>query len=284
MKKRHKILVTRSLALITALLVGTALNSSQAFAGDDCSDLGLGNKAAIHAALKAALSAVAPDKAANGGLGNNMWGTIVDRDGKVCAVAFTGSDRNQQWPGSRVISAQKANTAASFNLPAGVGGTVDALSSANLWTQAQPGGSLFGLQFSNPVDPSVSFGSPGAGGGANNYGTPQDPLVGRFSGGINVFGGGLGLYNASGDKVGGLGVSGDTSCADHNIAWKTRHALGLDKLTTGGVSGLSASPRQDNIIYDVTPQPGQMPGNSASGFGHPKCGFGEDSVVLPATT
>ena len=183
MKKRDK-MITRSLALITALLVGTALSSGQAFAGDNCSDLGLGNKAAIHAALKAALSDVAPDKAANGGLGNNMWGTIVDRDGKVCAVAFTGSDRNEQWPASRVISAQKANTAASFNLPKGLGGTVDALSTANLWTQAQPGGSLFGLQFSNPVDPSVAFGSPGPGGDARNYGTPHDPLVGRFSGGI----------------------------------------------------------------------------------------------------
>ena len=72
MKKRNKMLMTRSLALITALLVGTALSSSQAFAGDDCSDLGLGNKAAIHAALRQALSDVAPDKAANGGLGNNM--------------------------------------------------------------------------------------------------------------------------------------------------------------------------------------------------------------------
>jgi uncharacterized protein GlcG (DUF336 family) len=271
MDKRHSILMTRSLALITALLVGTASNPSQAFAADACSDLGLGNRTAIHAALRAALSG-ARGKANNGGLDNQMWGTIVDRDGKVCAVAFTGNDRNDQWPGSRVISAQKANTAAAFNLPAGVGGTVDALSTANLWKQAQPGGSLFGLQFSNPVDPEVAYGGPGPGGQATNYGTPQDPLVNRFPGGVNVFGGGLGLYNSSGDKVGGLGVSGDTSCADHNIAWRTRQALGLDKLTTGGVRGLSAPPRQDNIIYDV---------NNA--FGHPTCGFGEEAIVLPPT-
>jgi hypothetical protein len=40
-----------------------------------------------------------------------MWGTVVNRDGIVCAVAFTGGSRGDQWPGSRVISAQKANTA-----------------------------------------------------------------------------------------------------------------------------------------------------------------------------
>jgi hypothetical protein len=31
---------------------------------------------------------------------------------------------------------------------------------------------------------------------------------------------------------------------------------------------------KDNIIFDIVPQPGQMPGTSASGFGHPHCGPG----------
>lgn len=61
-----------------------------------------------------------------------MWGSIVNRDGVVCAVAFTGGDRGSEWPGSRVISAQKANTANSFSLP-GL-----ALSTANLWAAVQP--------------------------------------------------------------------------------------------------------------------------------------------------
>ena len=53
-----------------------------------------------------------------------------------------------------------------------------------------------------------------------------------------MFGGGLALYNSSRDVVGGLGASGDTSCADHNIAWRVRHALNLDFLAgVGGVSG-----------------------------------------------
>src|SRR5205809_6859162 len=121
---------------------------------------------------------------ANGGLNLDMWGTIVDRDGVVCAVAFTGKDRGDQWPGSRVISAQKANTANAFSLP-GL-----ALSTANLYTATQPGGSLFGLQLSNPVSTDVAYR-----GDAGHYGQKNDPMVGERIGGINVFGGGFALYN-----------------------------------------------------------------------------------------
>src|SRR5690242_7271463 len=97
--------------------------------------------------LKAQLSAATT--AEGSGLNMNMWGTIVDRDGIVCAVAFTGTNRGSQWPGSRVISAQKANTANAFSLP-GL-----ALSTANLYSAVQPGGSLFGLQESNPVNTEI---------------------------------------------------------------------------------------------------------------------------------
>ena len=237
----------------------------------------------LYTSLTEALAAAAPDKDANGGLGNNMWGTIVDRFGIVCAVVHTG-ELGDQWLGSRVISAQKANTAVLFNLPGATGGTVDALSTANLWAATQPGGSLWGLQFSNPVDPRVAYGDnafrrtgadkpvqPG-------YGERNDPLVGTFVGGVNVFGGGLGLYDSEGNLVGGLGVSGDTSCADHNIAWRTRHELGLDLLNTGGVSGLSGPSFQDNIIYDLDAN-----GVSEGGFGHPLCGFNEQDADLPPT-
>ena len=47
-----------------------------------------------------------------------MWATVVNRDGVVCAVVFSGTNRGAQWPGSRVISAQKANTANAFSLDA----------------------------------------------------------------------------------------------------------------------------------------------------------------------
>jgi uncharacterized protein GlcG (DUF336 family) len=208
-----------------------------------------------HQDLRAAL--IAAQGVANGGFGLEMWATVVNRDGIVCAVAFTGTHRGDQWPGSRVISAQKANTANAFSLP-GL-----SLSTANLYSAVQPGGSLFGLQESNPVQTDAAYGGIPA-----NYGRPNDPMVGQRIGGVNVFGGGLALYNASGTLVGAIGVSGDSSCADHNIAWRTRDGLNLD-FVPAGVSGDPL--RKDNIVNDITPQAGQMPGLSASGWGHPLC-------------
>ena len=205
--------------------------------------------------LKVALTAARNQD--NGGFNLDMWGTIVNRDGVVCSVAFTGADRGSQWPGSRVISAQKANTANAFSLPK------LSLSTAQLYSAVQPGGSLFGLQHSNPVDTGAAYG-----GNPANYGQANDPMVGNRVGGVNVFGGGLALYNSEGELVGALGVSGDSSCADHNIAWRTRHALKLDYVP-GGVSGDSSRP--DNIVYDITPASGLAIGVSASGWGHPVC-------------
>jgi uncharacterized protein GlcG (DUF336 family) len=236
-----------NLTLISTLSVAATI----ALADSDSSCKDLPN----HAALKAALTTARGQ--ANGGFNLDMWGTIINRDGIVCAVAFTGVERGDQWPGSRVISAQKANTANAFSLP-GL-----ALSTANLYTAVQPGGSLFGLQESNPVDTKAAYKGP-----SKNYGMPNDPLVGEKIGGVNVFGGGLALYSASGKLVGAIGVSGDSSCADHNIAWRTRHGLNLDYVPDG-VSGDEARP--DNIVYDITPQVGQMPGVSAKGWGHPAC-------------
>jgi uncharacterized protein GlcG (DUF336 family) len=207
------------------------------------------------AVLKAALTQARNE--ANGGFNLDMWGTIVNRDGIVCAVAFTGNGRGDQWPGSRVISAQKANTGNAFSLH-GL-----ALSTANLFSAVSPGGSLYGLQHSNPVNTHVAYR-----GNAASYGQSNDPMEGGKIGGINVFGGGFALYNSRRELVGGLGVSGDSSCADHNIGWKTRHTLILDYVPAG-VSGNPARP--DNIVYDITPQAGQQEGVSASGWGHPQC-------------
>ena len=66
-------------------------------------------------ALKTALTNVVA-AGGNGGLGFNMWGTLVADDGTVCAVAFSGGKFVDQWLNSRVISAQKANTANGFSL------------------------------------------------------------------------------------------------------------------------------------------------------------------------
>ncbi len=113
------------------------------------------------------------------------------------------------------------------------------------------------------------------GGNASNFGRPNDPMVNGRIGGVNVFGGGLGLYAAGGKLIGGIGVSGDTSCADHNIAWRTRSILNLDNVPAGVAALFANDPtHKDNIVFDITPQPLQMPGVSATGWGHPHCGPG----------
>ena len=239
-----------SLVLVGSLVLGAGTARAQSCAG-------LPTNAQLQTALATARSAAG----GNGGFGLHMWATVVNRDGFVCAVAFTGGDRDDQWPGSRVISAQKANTANAFSLQ-GL-----ALSTANLYSAVQPGGSLFGLQESNPVSTSVAYG-----GAATDYGTATDPMVGFRIGGVNVFGGGLGLYNSAGLIVGGVGVSGDSSCADHNIAWRTRRNLNLDYLLTAGAGGVSGdASRPDNIVYDIKSHPFQMNGVSGSGWGQPHC-------------
>src|SRR5438132_7523243 len=145
--------------ILTVSLIGGLLPLSTRAAADDACE-GLPSHAALRGALATATAAEAS------GLNNNMWAAIVNRDGIVCAVVFTGANRGAQWPGSRVISAQKANTANAFSLPN------FALSTANLYTAVQPGGSLYvtqsgvekvggslyGLQHSNPVDPDVAYG------------------------------------------------------------------------------------------------------------------------------
>ncbi len=257
--KTHK-MMRWALALTVALLAALILAPSSALAHKkDCKDVP--SYAELTTALANSVFFLGAGGGTNGGFDFHMWATIVNRDGKVCAVTFTGSDRGDQWPGSRAISAQKANTANAFSLP------FFALSTANLWAATQPGGSLFGLQFSNPVDTAVAYGgSSHAGGNAKKYGTSKDPLVGDFIGGVNVFGGGLALYNSDGTLLGALGVSGDTSCADHNIAWRVRDQLGLD-FVPAGVAG----PLGDNIIFDLADDAGGNP-ESAAGFGHPVCG------------
>lgn len=165
----------------------------------------------------------------------------------------------------------KGDTANSFSLP-GL-----ALSTANLWAAVQPGGSLYGLQHSNPVDTEAAYRGPSI-----LFGQVNDPMTGRKIGGVNVFGGGLALYalrNHTKVLVGAIGVSGDTSCADHNIAWRTRRGLNLD-FVPAGVGSMA-----DNINYQgLVPVP-----SLANDFSHPICkiagvdGVSAISATLPPT-
>src|SRR3954468_9088407 len=191
----------------------------------------------------------------NGGLDNNEWAAIVNRDGNVCAVAFSGATWKDQWLGSRPIAGEKANTAMSFSLDS------MALSTANLYAGAQPEGFLFGIGRTNPPNDSIYEGE------VDKFGTDADPVLGRRVGGVVTFGGGLALYNNA-SLVGGLGVSGDMSCADHNVAWRVRHALNLDHAQKG-----PDKDKKDAIIYDIG-----ITGTSKSGYGHPRCAGKEADI------
>lgn len=233
-------------------LMGTTLGQQKGKAVD-CSGL------PDHAKLKAALQQVVKEaQNGNGGLGNQMWGAVVNKDGVVCALVFTGPDRFAQWAGSRLIAAEKANTANALSLDN------FALSTANLYSAVQPGASLYGLENTNPVNPTAAGAGP-----PEKFGMPDDPLVGKAVGGVVVFGGGFALYSSEGKKLGGFGVSGDTACADHVIGWKTRHALGLDNVPLGVADG-----QTDNMIFDIAN------GVSSSGFGHPYCKGGKPSEEI----
>jgi uncharacterized protein GlcG (DUF336 family) len=194
----------------------------------------------------------------NGGLDNNEWAAVVNREGIVCAVAYSGNKADDQWPGSRAIAAEKANTANAFSLKD------RAMATANLYAGAQPGGFLFGAGLSHPPSADAIYT-----GKSEDFGTSRDPMLGKRVGGVIVFGGGLALYDGT-SIAGALGVSGDSSCADHNVAWRVRHLLSLDRVPSG------VSPNmKDAIIYDIGPD-----GKSPSGFGHPRCMGKEDQIAV----
>jgi hypothetical protein len=151
---------------------------------------------------------------------------------------------------------EKATTANALSLK------TMALLTANLFALAQPGQSLYGIITASPPSLAANGGDP------TQFGTPNDPMIGKPMGGVIVFGGGLALYDGN-NIVGGLGISGDSACADHNVAWRVRKALGLDKVPAG------VNPqRKDAIVYDMN-----AAGQSASGFGHPKCAGSEAEVA-----
>jgi uncharacterized protein GlcG (DUF336 family) len=186
--------------------------------------------AQVVANVQAQLATVVKMSDQNGGLfsPNRMWSAVVDRVGTLCSVIVTGD----AWPGSRAIAIAKASTANGFSNDA------LALSTANLYSPTQPGGSLYGLNNSNPFNPRF---------------LPQGTGIGFVPGGDITFGGGVALYSG-GKVIGGLGVSGDTSCADHAISYRMRRLAGLD-----------GTPNSDNIVY-------LAPGEQPTGFAQPHCG------------
>jgi uncharacterized protein GlcG (DUF336 family) len=173
-----------------------------------------------------------------GGLfnGARMWAAVVNRAGEICAYATSTEDPTQVWPGSQAIAKAKAYTANAFSLD------ILALSTARLYTFTQPGHSLWSLGQSNLFNAHLLLPPDGIG-----------PDRGRIAGGLIFFGGGSPLYR-NGKIIGGLGVSGDTSCADHEVSKRVRSLAGLNP--PGGAL-------VDDITYSVPDGP--------TVFTHPKC-------------
>ena len=164
------------------------------------------------------------------------WGAIVDRQGGVCATAVATDDPASAWPGSQAISKAKAFTANAYS-------TDEApLSTARLYTLTQPGHSLWGIAGPNPFRAECLVG-------------PQDMNAtnGKICGGSIAFGGGVPLYKGK-TRVGGLGISGDTACADHEIAKRIRHLAQLDP---------EKGEFADDIVFTSADGP--------SPFAHPLC-------------
>ncbi len=253
-----KVRTHRRVAAVTALatIAIAAVNSRQAVAlnpdpasppvghvATNCRDLP--TEAELQQQLVAAPGLTGPIGGTVGGLfnGTRMWAAVVNRDGEVCASVTSTTDPAKVWPGSQAIAKAKAYTANAFSLDQDGGPTGGfPLSTARLYTFTQPGHSLWSLGQSNLFNASVLAPPTGQGGGIN-----------QIVGGLIFFGGGVSLYK-SGSIIGALGVSGDTSCADHEIAKRVRHLLASDPI--GG-------PTVDDITYSSA--------DGASVFTHPLC-------------
>ena len=173
-----------------------------------------------------------------GGLfsGQMEWAAIVNREGEICAATVATEEAASAWPGSQAIAKAKAYTANAYStdsLP---------LSTARLYTLTQPGHSLWGVAEPNPFR-------------AECLAAPSDRNAtnGKVCGGSIAFGGGVPLYKGK-TRVGGLGVSGDTACADHEIAKRMRHLAQLDP---------EKGEFADDIVYTSADGP--------SPFAHPLC-------------
>ena len=104
-------------------------------------------------------------------------------------------------------------------------------------------------------------------------------MVGQRIGDINVFGAGLVSYSG-GVRVGRPRVSGDTSCTDHMVAWRTRNNLRFSGL--GGPASLFArnSAHPDNIIL-ISSQTRTAARDLVNEFGHATCLNNPPTTAMP---
>jgi len=120
-------------------------------------------------------------KAQDLGIKENV--AIVDAGGNLKAFARM----DDAWLGSIDIALKKAKTARLFDMP-----------TADMGKQSQPGGPLYGIEFSND--------------------------------GLITFGGGLPIKNQSGEIIGAIGVSGSTVDNDVKCAQAGLDVVAITKM------------------------------------------------------
>lgn len=178
-----------------------------------------------------------PSEGEVGGIAGGLheWAAVVDREGRLCVIVASDADPSAPWPGSQGVAKAKAFTANAFSSDS------TPMSTARLYTMSLPGRSLWGAGAGDPFNPQC-LNAPDAAGG-----------IGLVCGGVITFGGGLPLYRNQ-TRVGGLGLSGDTPCADHEIAKRIRNAAHLNP---------AKGPTADDITYSSA--------DGASVYTHPLC-------------
>jgi uncharacterized protein GlcG (DUF336 family) len=255
---KTKLLVASILALANTAFVSSAM------AGATCKDL---PKAFELRKLFVQVTGT-PGTFPNGGRGHHGWLTLMDSQGVVCAVVNSMSNSgdvttDMSGIGHREQSAKKANTSVAFS------NNEVALASGNLYVPSMPGGQLFNTILAS-LDSKEINGNPGE---IHKWGTANDPMVGKVVGGYLPLAGGLPLYDKNKKKVGAIGVSGDTYCTSHVVAWKIREKLRNGAYTVANVpGGVANGYTNDALIQDIAPA--NAPGSAAyspSGFGFVQC-------------
>jgi len=222
--------------ICSLMLIATACNSSPTAKGSQDTAIAKSPKTVTAAGCSSLPDATAlskylkaaPDSGEAGGLfhGKAEWGAIVNRNGQVCVIDPPSDSTGGYWPGSRSIAMAKAFTANGFSTD------TLAFSTARLYTLTQPGHSLWGVGQPEPFNPACL--------------DPNTDL--KVCGGAIAFGGGVPLYK-NGRIIGGLGISGDTPCADHEIAKRVRHAAGLDPAKGQGADDIQYAAADGPSIY-----------------------------------
>lgn len=156
---------------------------------------------ATHGQFRAALVSAANKDST--GLNNNCWGVVVNRQGEVCAVAYSGPSIGSQWLLSRQIAVAKVFTANGLSLDGAPVATAALYSwvlpvvpQGNPATQTGPAQNpLFGLNGGNVLDSEAAYK-----GRYDRFGSPGDPMIVERVGGTITFGDGLGLYSGRHDR------------------------------------------------------------------------------------